>query len=82
MKRLKKTEFENELNKYFEDQRLQKKAYIREIQFGLWEIFDGENTIVTSHKGYADFNQILRQAVNREIKQIKDDLRNNTKGLD
>jgi hypothetical protein len=82
MKRLKKTEFENELNKYFEQQRLEKKAYIREIQFGLWEIFDGENTIVTSHNGYHEFNQALRQAVNREIKKIKDDLRDNTQRFD
>lgn len=82
MKRISKTEFEKELNKYFDKQREEKKPYMREIQFGLWEIFDGENTIVTSHRGYADFGKVLREAVNREIKNIKDDIRNNNKRLD
>lgn len=80
MKRISKTEFEKELDKYFLKKREDKEPYIREIQFGLWEIFDGESTVVTSHAGYANFKSVLRGAVNREIKNIKDDLRNGNQG--
>ena len=75
MKRISREEFNKELDKYYIEKREAKEPYIRLIRYGLWEIFDGENTVVTSHDGYREFGSILRKAVNEEIKKIKDDIR-------
>jgi hypothetical protein len=75
-------DFEKKLKEYYEEQRVNGVPYIRQLQLGLFEIFDGENTIVTSSGGYAQFHDAFRKAVAEEIKKIKSGIRENIKRFD
>lgn len=74
MKKINKNEEDKLIRKHYDELRSQDIPYIRQIQFGLWEIFDGTNTIVVGKAGYQGFNQVLRKAINDEIKKIKSDM--------
>lgn len=82
MKRISKVEYTKQEEMYYIKCKEDKIPYTRQIQVGQWEIFDGENTIWTGDGGYMEFNKALKDAVNREIKNIKNDIRNNSERLD
>lgn len=74
MKKISKTQYERGVDEYYENLRLEKTPYVRQLRLGLWEVYDGKNTIVTGVAGYNSFNQALRKAVNEEIQKIKRDI--------
>lgn len=78
MKRITKTEYEKGKDEFYEQKRKDKIPYVRQYKIGLWEVFDGENTIMTGDGGYHQFKKVLQSAVNLEIKKIKDDIRNSS----
>lgn len=76
MKKISRAQYEKGVDEHYENMRKEGIPYTRQIRLGLWEIFDGNDTIVTGDGGYKVFNQALRDAVNREIKKIKQDIQN------
>lgn len=67
MEQVNKEEIKKELQKLFYEKledlnKDWKMPYVKELEPGLWEIFDGENTIHTNNEGKKTFDEALRKA--------------------
>lgn len=79
---MKRREIYNEIDKVCKEKEEKGEPYIKQLDIGRWEIFDGKDKIITGDGGILEYRKALMDAVQNEIKKIKNDLRGSDKGLD